>query len=200
MTQSAIGVSTGTDKYLNSNSRSIGGTAREEQVVLEGQSALPTYNIQVDDASVATANAHILQVMADGSNYSRLVRWSMEFTDDIPAAADILKVGLYRLSTAGTGGTTVNDAPYDTADSYSGDMRTLPSSKGTEGQLLQTVYLPILSTADPVARRYVWEPPPYGKPIVFGTGTSDGLAWKVIDNISSAAVTISAEIVTTPYL
>ena len=37
MTQDLIGIAEGTDKYLNAESRSIGGTARVEQIVHEGQ-------------------------------------------------------------------------------------------------------------------------------------------------------------------
>lgn len=201
MTQSNIGVSTGTDKYLSSNSRSIGGTALEEQTVLEGQSANPTYNIAADDVSTATAASHLVQIMADGTNYTRLTRLTVEPTEDVPAADSILKLALYRLSTAGTGGTALNDAPYDAADSYAGDMRTLPTSKGTEGQLLLTLYIDLAAAAYDGGRpRYVWTAPPGGKPIVFGNGTGAGIALKVIDAVASAAVLVQAEVITTAYL
>ena len=202
MTDSVIGVSTGTDKYLGSTSRSVGGTAREEQYIIEGQATLPTYSIIADDVSVATANDHLIQIMADGTNYTRLVSLRVEPTEDAPASNGYIKLGLYRLTTAGTTGTALNDAPYDTADSYAGDMRTLPGSKGTEGQLLRTFYMSMTTApADEASPKYIeWTPPAGGKPIVFGNGTGDGIALKIIDNLASASVAITAEIITTSYL
>lgn len=202
MSISSIGVTEGTDKYLHTNSRSIGGTARQEQATFPAQSPNATFSVVADDVSVATANDHILQIMADGTNYSRLVGFTLEPTDDVPAADDILKVSLYRVTTAGTGGSSIGEGSYDDSESYSGDIQSIPSSKGTEGSLLWTGYLPVDSAYAGVngQRMLRWEPKPSAKPIVFGPDTTDGLVWKVIDAVASCAVCINAEFITTSYL
>jgi len=200
MTTSAVGISTGTDAYLHSNSRSIGGTAREEQYSLPAWGADPTYQIVMDDVSPDTANDHIMQIMADGTNYSRLVRLEVRPTENLPAADSVLKLALYRLTTAGTGGTAEADGPYDDADAYAGDMRNSPSSKGTEGDLLEVFYMHIDSTlSGNKPDTILWEALPGVKPIIFGNGTADGIALKVIDAVASTALLIKATIVETTY-
>lgn len=201
MSDSVVGVSTGTDKYLNSQSRTVGGTAVDEQVVHEGWTSEATYSVISDDASVATANDHILQIMADGTNYTRLVHFTITETEDGPASAGYLKLALYRLSTAGTGGTAITASAFDSADTYGGDCRQVPTSKGTEGALLWTGYLSLAQTpASSAVNRFEWTMPPGGKPIIFGTGTGAGVAFKVIDAVASASVIVRAEIVVTSYL
>jgi hypothetical protein len=202
MTESLIGVAEGTDKYLHTEARTIGGTAREEQIVHEGQPYLPTYTAWGDDLSTAVANDHLLAVMADGSNYTRLVRLSVVPTEDFPASDSTLKLNLVRLSTAPSGGGTATVVEHDANDSaYGGTAETLPSSKGTEGDILRTFYLDMASTATDQGRdRILWTPPRYSKPIVFGTATSDGIALKVIDTVASAAVVVHMEFVVTTYL
>jgi hypothetical protein len=201
MSISAVGVTEGSDKYLHTNQRSIGGTAREEQATYAAQSPNATYTAVADDVSTATANAHLLQIMADGTNYSRLVGFTIEPTENGPASDSILKVALYRLTTAGSGGSSIGEGAYDDADSYSGDIQSLPSTKGTEGALLWTGYLPLdAAYAGFGPRKLEWSVKPYAKPIIFGVDTADGLAFKVIDAVASAAVCINAEFVTTSYL
>jgi len=203
MTQSVVGVSTGTDKYLNSESRSIGGTAREEQIVHAGQGYIPTYTIESDDAAVNTANAHILQIMADGSNYSRLMRLWVTPTEDLPASIGHFKLALYRLTTAGTGGAALSDAPHDTADSYGGDMRRNPGTKGTEGQLLRTFYRGVDTGAQrgwAQESNLFYEAKDGTKPIIFGIADTEGIAVKVIDALASTSVLVTAEVITTAYL
>ena len=203
MTDSAVSISTGTDAYLHSNSRSIGGTAKEEQYALPAWGADPTYQVIMDDVSPDTATDHIMQIMADGTNYTRLVRLEIRPTENYPASEATLKLALYRLTTAGTGGTAEADSPYDDSDTYAGDMRNTPSSKGTEGQLLDTMYIGLETAASIVGwsqdSPYVWTPPANGKPIVFGTAVTEGIALKVIDAVASTALLIKATIATTPY-
>jgi hypothetical protein len=140
--------------------------------------------------------------MADGTNYTRLLELEISVTENLPAASTMLKLGLYRLSTAGTGGTAEADSPYDDSDAYGGDMRNTPSVKGTEGQLLETAYLMLPTALDSGGAGdppYVWRPAPYAKPIIFGTATSEGIALKVIDAVASTALCIKATIATTTY-
>ncbi len=202
MTQSQIGVSTGTDKFLHSNTRTIGGTALEEQLVIPGQAIDPTYNILVDDVAVSAANEHLIQIMADGTGYTRLLKLTAQPTENLPASIGHIKLALYRLSSAGTGGAALSDAPYESTDSYGGDMRSLPTSKGTEGQLLTTFYRGVdtgaqRGHAEPSNVVYEWLPGT--KPIIFGTGATDGIALKIIDALASTSLIVQALVITTAY-
>jgi hypothetical protein len=188
------------DKNLHTNQRTISSVAREDQYVQLGQPAYTTFIAYAHTISIATANAHVLQVMADGTNYTRLHRYKITLTDDRPAADSIALMILLRLTTAGTGGSAVTPASHDT-DSYSGGVMTLPSSKGTESTHLRYDYLQI-PTAFPSHNGVLaeWEQHPHEKPIIFGTGTGAGLAWKISSGIASCTVEIHAEFSVTTYL
>lgn len=201
MSDSALGIATGTDAYLHSQQRTVGGTAVEEQVVRPSFPTDATYSVLADDISTASPNSHLLQVMADGTNYCRLLRLTIVPTDDAPASDALFKFQVLRLTTAGTGGAAINDAPYDDGDSYGGDMRSLPTAAGTEGQLLLKGYMSMDSAPagrDNVA--WVWEPSKWGKPITFGPDATDGIVVKVENAVASAAVLLIAEIAVTTYL
>lgn len=200
MAVSSVGVTTGTDKYLHTNSRSISSQTREDQYILPGEAAYPTFAAIASNISLATSASHLLFIQADGTLYSRLKRVVITPTNDIPAAASVAQIQIVRTSTAGSGGSSVTCQPFDTADSYSGTAQTLPSSKGTEGVVLWECWLPLpAALGDSLAVRS-WEPPQGGKPIVFGTGTGAGICFKVVTGIASATVTIVAEFTTTTYL
>jgi hypothetical protein len=203
VTVSSIGVDDAAtpDKYLHTEQRTISSVAREDQYVQLGQPAYPTYIVRASGVSIATSADHILQIMADGTNYTRLLAYKITLTDDRPGADNVAQVALYRLSTAGTGGVAGSGAPYDTADTYGGGVMTLPTAKGTEAALLHYRYLNI-PTAFPSGNGVLaeWRVPEYGKPIIFGTGTGAGLAWKIIVGVASCTISIEAEIATTSYL
>ena len=201
MTVSTVGVADADtpDKYLHTNQRTISSTAREDQYVLQGEGAYPTYSVAATGLSITTAASHVLQIMGDGSNYSRLRRITVGVWT--PAVGSATDFHLFRLSTAGTGGTAKTPAPFDTADTYGGGAMTLPSSKGTEGALLAVLgVLHFDSSANNGSyKSLTWEARPGDKPIIFGTATSSGIALKSITGIA-ASVWVHAEFVVTSYL
>lgn len=201
MTVSSIGVDDAStpDKLLHTEQRSISGSNREDQYVQQGESAYNTFSFR-GSASIATSGDHLLQIMADGTNYTRLKRVYITATADIPASADVAQIQLVRLSTAGTGGGTVNAQEYDSADTYGGAGMTLPSSKGTEGVALYEWHLGLPATQLGTPHSIVWEALPGMKPIIFGTATSAGVAFKIITGIASTTVLIMAECISTSYL
>ena len=203
MSDSTIGISTGTDAYLAAQDRTVGGTAVEEQIIRVGYSLDPTYAVIADDVSVATVNDHVLQVMADGTNYCRLLGMNIQPTDNGPASDALLKLQLVRLTTAGSGGGALNDSPYDDADSFGGDMRSLPTSKGTEGDILRKIYMPLDSVPQGIQQPHEFDalvPEVQGKPIIWGPATSDGLAVKVENAVASAAICVTFVFAVTTYL
>lgn len=190
------------DWRLHTWVRSIASVDRSDQFILPGQNPYPTYVARADDISIATSASHILQIMGDGTNYTRLVGYTVTMTGDRAASDAVVDVVLVRLSTAGTGGSAVTPVAHDAADAYAGAGMTLPSSKGTEGATLHRFWLNI-PTAFPAGAPWVpvrWQASRWTKPIVFGTGTGSGLAWKVVTGIAACTVSITAEIVITPYL
>jgi hypothetical protein len=205
MTVSLVGVDEpagSPDKNLHTNARTISSVAREDQYVQLGQPAYPTFVARASGISIATTADHILQIMADGTNYTRLVAYRITLTDDRPAADNVAQVALHRITTAGTGGSSAGVTAYDTAETYSGGAMTLPTAKGTEGAVVHYRYL-MIPTAFPSGHNGVlaeWEVPAYGKPIIFGTGTGAGLAWKIVSGVASCTINIEAEFVVTTYL
>lgn len=204
MAVSSIGVDDAQtpDKYLHTNQRTISATAREDQYVQFGQPAYPTYAVSTGGISIATTADHILQIMADGTNYSRLLWYKITLTDDRPAGDSTAVFQVLRLTTAGTGGVASGTPGYDAADTYAGAAMTLPSSKGTESTGLHTHYC-VIPTAFPSGHNGVlaeWEQKPLGKPIIFGTGTGAGIAWKIVAGIASCTISIEAEFIVTSYL
>ena len=200
MAVSTIGVAdAGTpDKYLHTHSRTISATAREDQYVLQGESANPTYSVATSQ-NADTANVHILQLMGDGTNYTRIKRISI-----LPYFASVeseFAVEVRRLSSAGTGGGALTPSPFDSADTYAGGAMALPSSKGTEGALLLRASMHITDTSAAVAAgSYTWEQAPGAKPIIIGPATSSGVAIKAVNTISGAICAVNVEFITTTYL
>jgi len=197
---STIGVADATspDKYLWTEQRTVSSTAREAQVVLEGEGVYPTYSVVAYSIAMATADSHLLQVMGDGSNYTRIKRIIVA-----PGGATALGIGAFqvlRLSSAGTGGATLTPSPYDTADTYAGGAMSLPSSKGTEGVLVHAGVAPMSSGTVPNQLPYTWEPSVGGKPIILGPATSDGIVIKNMTALSGGTGIVVVEFITTSFL
>lgn len=197
MTVSVIAVTEGSGKNIWTDSRTVSSVVREAQVVLLGESTYPTHYTQASGISVATTADHVLQLMADGTNYSRIKRFEVSLTDDIPATATVLDFEVRRLSTAGTGGGSPGFGGND-ADAYAGAAMTLPTAKGTEAGIVRRFRLPVPSV-HPFVSCYVWEARLDAKPIVFGTSTSAGICWKIITGVASCTVQIAVEFTTTSF-
>lgn len=186
------------DKYLHTQQRTISGTAREDQFIQQGESAYPTYTARASDIATTTTADHVLQIMGDGTNYSRLKR--LQVTGYNSSANNVVLLHLVRLSTAGTGGTSVTASPHDTADTYGGGAMTLPTGKGTEGAILMSFYLSLPVVGTHYGAPFEWQELPGMKPIIFGTATSSGIALKIAAGIANGVVAVNATFVTTSYL
>ena len=202
MAVSAINVadSAVVDKRLHTNQRTISGTAREDQFVLLGESPYPTYDVTLTGLTVASANDHIAQIMADGTNYSRLKR--IQIFPTYATSAGLVTLALVRVTTAGTGGSASSANAYDAADTYAGGVRySLSSLKGTEGATLWQCQLHLPASTIGFASPMVeWTAHPGAKPIIFGTEATKGVVLKVINNVTGGLVTVNLELITTSYL
>jgi hypothetical protein len=92
-------------------------------------------------------------------------------------------VYIYRLSSAGTGGTAVAISGYDSADTYAGAAAYTPTSKGTEGALLFATWV-AYPAANGIVYPWVWTALPGMKPIIFGPATSSGIVFVNVAKLS----------------
>lgn len=190
MTASSIQMTAGSGTHGRTHTRSYSGTTKHTEYVMVDDADLPTYTVIAANISVATSADHILQIMAGSANNVRIDRVLLR-QRTLASATTQLLVDVFRLSTAGTGGSTVTARAHDPADgAYSGACMTLPSSKGTEGVQPFRLYASMAS-AQPITSLNEDEWTPYGlheKPLIIAAGTSNGFAFKVNSGIASATV------------
>lgn len=139
MAESIVQVTEGSGKKLHTFQRTIGGISVEDEVIIQGEPYLASYVARAGAAvSVATANDHLLQLMA-GATLNLYIRRIRLYQAGLATAAAIATMQLWRLTTAGTGGTANTPQLWDTTDAAAGATgMTLPTVKGTETEL----YLP----------------------------------------------------------
>lgn len=199
MATSYYEITEGSGTKIRTHQRVDSGDTVEEAMVAETEPILATYAICPTAAlSTATANSHLLQIMAGASlrvGIRRIIVTQMVAS----GAATAGQYELRRLTTAGTGGTSITPNPVDPADSASGaTAMTLPSSKGTEDVLLDIRAGQLLATVAVAGRGDVLT---YDftrsrtKCLWIAAGTSNGIALKNVTAIASGTVHITAEIV-----
>jgi hypothetical protein len=198
MAESLIVVNT---KNAHTWNRTIGVNSIEDEFVLPGEYPYATYSVLSAAVATATANSHMLQIMAGGTLPVRLRRITIS-QGTPPAAIAGVEFVVVRLTTAGTGGTVITPRPYDTVDAASGaTAMTLPTVKGTETFLLRqaaTFFLP--TTLTPLNPIWVWEQAPNTKPIIIPAGTANGIAIKNVTALATATAYIQVEVVETNFV
>jgi hypothetical protein len=188
----------GSGGKLHSFDRTIGANTVQDQAVVIGEQYLAEYTVAtITPVSLATANDHVLQIMAGSSNRLRIRRIEVS-QSALATTAGINQFAIYRLTTAGTGGTSITPQLLDPADSAAGaTAMTLPSAKGTEGALLWsgTGVLTQTVSATPSMNEKVLAIDFDGlrqKPIHVASGTSNGIALKNITARAAATVVVTA--------
>jgi hypothetical protein len=194
MPLSLIAYTDGSGKNLETFQRTRSAVAYENQIVIPGEPAQPTFEIICTAISTATSASHLVMIQADGTLYTRIKRI---YVEQVGAAgsATLAQLQIVRVSTAGSGGSAITARGRDSADSYSGTIQTLPSSKGTEGNILLNKRLALSNTAATTANPNNWEwkaeTQTGQKGITIGSATTDGVVLKIITGIASATVDIS---------
>lgn len=199
MAEGYVNVTEGSGKKLHSYQRVIGTNTVEDEVTLFGEPYVPSYVCsQAGGISTATLDSHIFQLMA-GSTLHVYVRRIEIYQASLVTTAALIPFGLYRLTTAGTGGTSVTPRPLDTDDSAAGATgQTLPSSKGTEGVRLlrQHAYLAQTAPVSPAgeaSKVLVLDfPRLIGKALRIPAGTTNGIAVKIETAAAGGAVHVAA--------
>jgi len=181
-------------------------TVRDEKSIL-GENYLASYTITTSGTSgvsIATANSHPLQIMAGASLKVRVRR--IEVHQATVATTVALPVfSLFRLTTAGSGGTAVTPNPLNPADSASGaTAMKLPSSKGTEAAEITTAvpyFMQTLAASNQLIQPIiVWDfDRPRSQPLIIAAGTSNGIAVKNVTAVAAGQVVIVAWIDETPF-
>lgn len=198
MATSYVLIDEGADRKIRHFQRTDGSDTVEEQMVALTEPILASYVIQFAGIAVSTANSHVCQVMAGASlrvGIRRIRIWQVANATGIAR----LQWRLFRLTTAGTGGSSITPAPSDPADSASGaTAMTLPSSKGTEGTQVSHKRTLIHTTATTVGLpdEFVWDFSQLRtKARWIAAGTSNGVALKNIGSDASATFDGEIEIV-----
>ena len=196
MTANQITYTEGAGAVLDAYSRTYGAGEQKVQKVITVHTDAPTYSIALCGIGIGTSTDHLLQLMNGASGVMIVTR--VHVAQFALAGADAAwGFDLFRLTSAGTGGSSVatsganpvlvaND-PGDSA--FSGAAKyAVTSSKGTEGDQIARRRLTI-KTAQPTS--YVeWTPAPGSKGIVVPAGTSNGIAVKNVTSVATATVDI----------
>ena len=196
MAETFVNVTEGSGKKLHAYDRTIGANTVLDEIVAEGEQYLASYTVCTASTSVATAAAHIVQVMAGASLKVRIRR--IEIYQAVAATTvNFTAIEVRRLTTAGTGGTAITPSPVDPADAASGaTAMTLPTVKGTEGVLLwegNRWWGQTLAASTP------WPEPalvfdfdgPRMKPLVIAAGTANGICVKNITAVAAASCLVN---------
>jgi hypothetical protein len=182
MAESIVQVTEGAGKKLHTNSRVIGANTVEDEVVILGEQYLATYTV-LAAPSTATANSHLIQVMAGAALKVRIRRIDVS-QFQLATAAAIMDLVVVRLTTAGTGGAVGTPTPLETTDAASGaTSMALPTVKGTEGAVVDAGNAYLMQTAGAstpqVQPLWTWDfDRPRSKPLILQAGTTVGIAVK----------------------
>jgi len=197
MAEGFIAYTPGSGAKIHSFDRTIGANTVQGEVVIMGEQYLPEYTVTtITPISAATANSHVLQVMMGASLRGRIRRIEVSQMG-LATTAAFCQWALYKLSTAGTGGTAITPQLLDPADAAAGaTAMTLPTVKGTEGALIWSGSNYMAQTAGASSAF----PQPFAiidlddsrrKPIHIATGTANGIALKNITAIAAATVIVT---------
>ena len=195
MAESIIQVTSAGATKLHTFNRTIGANSVEDEVVLFGENYLASYVVADAEPSIATGNAHCLQIMAGASLKVRIRRIEIQ-PAGLATAAARGAWGIYRLTTAGTGGTAMTPALLDPADSASGaTAMTLPTVKGTEGVIvgiLTDAVTQTVPTSGVISPRVAVDfDRPRSKPLIIAAGVANGIAIKNLVAVAAASITIN---------
>jgi hypothetical protein len=192
--ESTVAVTEGSGKNFHTIATSIGGTTKEDQVVVTGEHYLATYSALAAGVSTATSASHLAVLEGDGTNYIRLHRI---YISQVAAAgaATLAQYQVFRTTTASTTGTALNPRPFDGADTnpYAGRAVTIPGAKGTEGNQLLHFRHWLTNSIAAQPNAVEWVARPDQKPIIVGPATTDGIALKIVTGIASGTVDITLE-------
>jgi hypothetical protein len=189
MAESIVQVTEGSGKKLHTFQRTIGPNVVEDEVTLFGEQYLAGYVIAPSSQVVSTSNSHLLTLYA-GSSLKLYVRRIVVQQFALASAVGTLAVQIFRITVAGSAGTSWTPKLLDTSDAASGATAKTLETGGTEegnpiirGQLTLRAAQPVLDSDG-----FRWEQHPRQKAIIIPAGTANGLAIKNTTSDSTATV------------
>ena len=200
MAEGNVNVTEGSGKRLHVWDRTISSTLVHAQFMLPDEYPYACYSVVGDNVSVATSAAHVMQIMSGSSTYTRIRRIHIMQAANATTAG-LLTIECRRITSAGTGGTSVTPAKYDNGDSASSaTAQTIPTSKGTESTVIWQKRMQLRQSYATFNEQILWEQLPNTKPIIIPSGTSNGIALKVVTGQAGATVDVTVEFVETAWL
>lgn len=184
-------------RNFHTNQRSNGSVTVEQYVQQVAEPYLAAYVVTMNVAiSTATANSHLIQIMAGASLRVGIRRILVTQSGNGTTQQNIWEIR--RVTTAGTGGTSYTPAVLDPADSASGaTAMSLPSSKGTESTLIHVQNVLTHATAANLDLNPVLDVDftrDRTKALWIAAGTSNGIVLK------NATASASTTVLVTVYL
>lgn len=201
MAEAFINLTEGSGKKAHAWDRTIGANTVLDEAVFFGEQPLATYTITGAAALLTTAASHTLQIMA-GASLNVYLRRIQVYQLVLETAATIVQWDLFRLSSAGTGGTALTPAPLDTTDAAAGCTgMTLPTAKGTEttkvysgtSMCIQTVPTGGPGTA-PLILDWDFDKMMRGKCPRLAAGATIGFALKQVTGAAAASAIVVATV------
>jgi hypothetical protein len=197
---SYVMVNDGTGSKVSFVQRSKSSNTVNETEVSLSLPYIPGYRLTTPSpVSLATASSHLMQFLGSAINRD-LLRFIEVTQVGNAAASKQVEFELLRLTTAGTGGTSITPNPSDLVDpATSARGMTLPSAKGTESSLMGKKAGPILTTAATAGHERVvrFTFPETGdnstKPVTTASGATTGWVLKNVQSDATCTVLISAE-------
>lgn len=183
---------------LRVNTETRGGTAVDTQAVFIGQTPNPTYTIRFNDVSMATANAHLAVIMGNGTSYPKIHEIYISQGGTATGTA-VPEFQVLRVTTAGTGGTAISARPFHPSNTspYSGSCFYLPSSAGSEGDILLNGSMNVRTVNTGAVIPWHWKAGDVTEPIISGNGTASGIAVKnlraVVGGTAAGYITFTLE-------
>jgi hypothetical protein len=192
MAESSVQVNSGAGPKLRTWNRTIGGVSVEEEAMFLAEQPLAEYTINSAAVSIATANDHVMQVMA-GATLHVYVRRIRVWQAALATTAAITQFQVLRLTTAGTGGTAIAVSALDTADAAAGaTAMTLPTVKGTEGTAIMRPTAIVTQTAPVAGGSSLLLDLDFqslrGKSLRIPAGAANGIVLKIISATAAATV------------
>lgn len=200
MAESSIQVNSGSGPKLHTWNRTITGPGSvEDEFFIPGEYPMATYTVVSGLVGVATANKHMLQIMAGGTLNVYIRRIWVSSGNTFPAAASMVAVDVFRVSTAGTGGGGVDIVAHDTTDAAAGAAGMIgPTVLGTETTKIFSAGVPL--PVAPGMQGYVfWDKSWSGKSWRIPAGTTNGIVLKNTTAVAAVTMFWNVEIVELNY-
>jgi hypothetical protein len=196
MPESLIQFTEGSGKKVHTWQRAVAGQNVEDEVVILGEAYQASYIMNAQAAGLATANAHVFQLMAGTTNRVRVRRIEVH-QRVLATGAKFLEMLLVRLTSAGTGGAGITPVGLDPAEAAAGFACMLsPTVKGSEGSPLAYANPYLIQTAgasNPIVQPILaWDfDRPRSKPLIIAAGAANGIALKNIGSDAGAQITFT---------